>query len=103
MDPYRFLPSERTAATIEEFLEGCHAEPTLAADQLHQGYFEPGLPYVDRIRWHQLMPVTTHSLHAIGDRGFAEAIADFCARERVGVAHAVDELEESSPFRKAAK
>ena len=43
MDPYRFLPPERTATTIEEFLEGCHAEPTLAADQLHQGYFEPWL------------------------------------------------------------
>ena len=46
-----------------------------------------------------LLPVTTHSLHAIGDRGFADAIADYCARERVDVAHAVDELEDSSPFR----
>src|ERR1700674_679504 len=43
MEPYRFIPSERTAMTIEEFLEGCRAEPTLAADQLHQGYFEPWL------------------------------------------------------------
>ncbi len=46
-----------------------------------------------------LLPVTTHSLHAIGDPGFADAIAAYCARERVDVAHAVDELEESSPFR----
>ncbi len=43
MEPYRFLPSERTAMTVEEFLEGCRAEPTLAADQLHQGYFGPWL------------------------------------------------------------
>ena len=50
-----------------------------------------------------LLPVTTHSLHAIGDRGFATAIADYCARERVDVAHAVDELEESTPFREAGK
>ncbi len=50
-----------------------------------------------------LLPVTTHSLHAIGDRSFATAIADYCARERVDVAHAVDELEESSPFREIAK
>jgi uncharacterized protein len=49
-----------------------------------------------------LLPVTTHSLHAIGDRSFATAIADYCARERVDVAHAVDELEESSPFREDA-
>ena len=50
-----------------------------------------------------LLPVTTHSLHAIGDPAFAHAIADYCARERVDVAHAVDELEESSPFRDAGK
>jgi uncharacterized protein len=50
-----------------------------------------------------LLPVTTNSLHAIGDRRFAEVIADYCARERVDVAHAVDELEESSPFRDATK
>ena len=43
MEPYRFIPSERTAMTIEEFLEVCRAEPTLAADQLHGGYFEPWL------------------------------------------------------------
>jgi predicted N-acyltransferase len=50
-----------------------------------------------------LLPVTTHSLHAIGDPAFADAIADYCARERVDVAHAVDELEESSPFRDTGK
>jgi len=46
-----------------------------------------------------LLPVTTHSMHAIGDRSFSDAIAEYCARERVDVAHAVDELEESSPFK----
>jgi predicted N-acyltransferase len=50
-----------------------------------------------------LLPVTTHSLHAIGDPAFADAIADYCARERVDVAHAVDELAESSPFRDPGK
>jgi len=50
-----------------------------------------------------LLPVTTHSLHAIGDPAFADAIADYCARERTDVAHAVDELGESSPFRDAGK
>ena len=46
-----------------------------------------------------LLPVTTHSLHAIGDAAFAAAIADYCAREQVDVAHAVDELDESTPFK----
>jgi len=50
-----------------------------------------------------LLPVTTHSLHAIGDRSFATAIADYCTRERIDVAHAVDELEESTPFRDPSK
>ncbi len=46
-----------------------------------------------------LLPVATHSLHAIADRAFAVAIADYCARERVDVAHSIDELEVGSPFR----
>jgi uncharacterized protein len=46
-----------------------------------------------------LLPVTTHSLHAIGDRAFGDAIAEYCARERIDVAHSIDELEESSPFK----
>jgi predicted N-acyltransferase len=46
-----------------------------------------------------LRPVATHSLHAVGDRDFAAAIADFCARERVEVEHSLDELALSSPFK----
>src|SRR5206468_1583092 len=46
-----------------------------------------------------LMPVTTSSAHAIADRDFAAAIADFCARERAEVAQTVDELATASPFR----
>jgi predicted N-acyltransferase len=48
-----------------------------------------------------LMPVTTHSAHAIADPAFIDAIAHFCERERVDVAHTVDELETASPFRDA--
>ena len=46
-----------------------------------------------------LTPVITHSAHAIGDPDFAAAIAEFCERERVDVAHAEGELEHASPFR----
>ena len=46
-----------------------------------------------------LRPVPTYSLHAVGDRDFAPAIVDFCARERVDVAHSLDELEAALPFR----
>ncbi|MEO8305155.1 MAG: GNAT family N-acetyltransferase [Betaproteobacteria bacterium] len=50
-----------------------------------------------------LTPVTTWSAHAIADPDFAQAIAAFCARERVDVAHAVDELGAASPFRRDAE
>ena len=46
--------------------------------------------------------MATHSLHAIGDRAFANAIAEFCARERVEVEHSLDELSASSPFKRTA-
>jgi uncharacterized protein len=46
-----------------------------------------------------LLPVETHSLHVIADRGFAAAIADYCGRERVEIAHTASELEAASPFR----
>jgi predicted N-acyltransferase len=46
-----------------------------------------------------LVPITTWSAHAIADREFARAIAALCARERVDVAHAIDELDAAKPFR----
>lgn len=49
-----------------------------------------------------LLPVTTLSAHAIADARFAQAIADFVARERSDVAQVVDELEQASPFKNQA-
>jgi uncharacterized protein len=62
--------------------------------------FEGGAQGVHKLA-RGLLPVATHSLHAIADRSFATAIADYCARERVDVAHSIDELEAGSPFRDA--
>ena len=60
--------------------------------------FEGGAQGVHKLA-RGLLPVATHSLHAIADRAFASAIADYCTRERVDVAHSIDELESGSPFR----
>ncbi len=49
-----------------------------------------------------LLPSATRSAHAIGEPSFATAIGEFCERERVDVAHALGELEASSPFRQSA-
>ena len=63
--------------------------------------FEGGAQGVHKLA-RGLLPIATRSLHAVGDRGFAEAIADFCARERLDVAHSLDELEAATPFRRGA-
>jgi len=62
------------------------------------GRFEGGAQGVHKLA-RGLVPITTWSAHAIADREFARAIAAFCAKERVDVAHAIDELDSASPFR----
>jgi predicted N-acyltransferase len=60
--------------------------------------FEGGAQGVHKLA-RGLLPVATHSLHVIADPGFAGAIAEYCTRERVDVAHSISELESGSPFR----
>ena len=60
--------------------------------------FEGGAQGVHKLA-RGLVPVTTWSAHAIADQEFARAIAAFCAKERVDVAHAIDELDAATPFR----
>jgi predicted N-acyltransferase len=45
-----------------------------------------------------LMPVQTSSVHWLAHPQFAEAVAQFLARESKGVAHYIDELQDRSPF-----
>jgi len=46
-----------------------------------------------------LLPTATHSAHWLADPRFSDAVNDFLARETVGVAHTLEELGESSPFK----
>jgi len=46
-----------------------------------------------------LLPVETTSAHWVARREFASAIESFLARETVGVAHHIDELNERVPFK----
>ena len=48
-----------------------------------------------------LLPTATHSAHWLADPKFSDAVNDFLARETVGVAHTLEELGESSPFKSA--
>lgn len=47
------------------------------------------------------LPETTYSAHWLADRRFARAVDDFLAREKIDLAHTLDELAESSPFKHA--
>jgi len=78
--------------------EACYYQAIEFCIERGIGRFEGGAQGVHKLA-RGLLPVATHSVHAIGDPGFAAAIADYCARERVDVTHTVDELGESSPYR----
>lgn len=45
------------------------------------------------------LPVTTHSVHWLRHPQFASAIAEYLARERHGVEHYMDELNEHAPYK----
>ena len=81
--------------------EACYYQAIEFCIERGIGCFEGGAQGVHKLA-RGLLPVATHSLHAIGDRAFAAAIADYCTRERVDVAHSIDELESASPFRSGA-
>jgi len=78
--------------------EACYYQAIEFCIERGIGRFEGGAQGAHKLA-RGLRPVTTHSLHAVGDAGFADAIAEFCARERVEVEHSRDELASSSPFK----
>ena len=79
--------------------EACYYQAIEFCIERRIARFEGGAQGVHKLA-RGLLPVPTHSLHAIADRAFATAIADYCERERVDVAHSIDELEAGSPFRR---
>ena len=87
----RYVPGLHFEACYYQAIEFCIAEGI--------GSFEGGAQGVHKLA-RGLTPVITHSAHALGDPAFARAIAEFCAREAVDVAHTQDELEHSSPFKR---
>jgi uncharacterized protein len=80
--------------------EACYYQAIEFAIERGLAAFEGGAQGAHKLA-RGLLPVVTHSAHAIADPAFAAAIAAFCAEERVDVAHAEDELERASPFRRA--
>ncbi|HEX4883610.1 MAG TPA: GNAT family N-acetyltransferase, partial [Casimicrobiaceae bacterium] len=80
--------------------EACYYQAIAFAIERGIATFEGGAQGLHKLA-RGLVPVVTRSAHAIADPAFAAAIAEVCARERVDIAHTVDELEQSSPYRAA--
>jgi predicted N-acyltransferase len=78
--------------------EACYYQAIEFCIEQGIGRFEGGAQGVHKLA-RGLLPVATHSLHVIGDPGFAAAIADYCARESMDIAHTQEELSEGSPYR----
>ena len=78
--------------------EACYYQAIEFCIERGIGRFEGGAQGLHKLA-RGLLPVPTVSLHLVGDRDFAAAIAEFCASERHEVAHSLNELEGSSPFR----
>ena len=81
--------------------EACYYQAIEFCIERGIGRFEGGAQGVHKLA-RGLTPVVTRSAHAIGEPAFADAIAEYCARERVDIAHTVDELEHSTPFKAAS-
>jgi len=79
--------------------EACYYQPLQWC--IEQGFvrFEGGAQGEHKMA-RGLLPVVTTSAHWLRDARFADAVADFLAREGAGVANYVDELRERNPFRK---
>jgi uncharacterized protein len=78
--------------------EACYYQPL--AWCIAQGYrrFEGGAQGEHKMA-RGLLPVQTHSAHWLAHPQFAQAVADFLAREGAGVESYLDELNERRPFK----
>jgi len=78
--------------------EACYYQPIAWAITHGFERFEGGAQGTHKLA-RGLLPAPTHSAHWIADPRFASAIDDYLARERIGVAHTLEELAESTPFK----
>ena len=78
--------------------EACYYQPIAWCIEHGFKRFEGGAQGAHKLA-RGLLPTATHSAHWLANSGFADAVKKFLTRETAGVAHTLDELAESSPFR----
>jgi predicted N-acyltransferase len=102
LDPLRRVAYGRYWGATEPVsclhFEACYYQPL--AWCIAQGYrrFEGGAQGEHKMA-RGLLPVQTHSAHWLAHPQFAQAVADFLAREGAGVENYLDELNERRPFK----
>jgi predicted N-acyltransferase len=102
IDPLRRVAYGRYWGSTEHVnclhFDACYYQPL--AWCIAQGYrrFEGGAQGEHKMA-RGLLPVQTHSAHWLAHPQFAQAVADFLAREGAGVENYLDELNERRPFK----
>ena len=80
--------------------EACYYQPISWCIANGYKHFEGGAQGAHKLA-RGLLPTATYSVHWLADPRFADAVDDYLARETVGIAHTLEELSESSPFKQA--
>ncbi len=78
--------------------EACYYQPINWCISHGFKRFEGGAQGVHKLA-RGLLPTATYSVHWLADQRFAAAVDEYLARETVGIAHTLEELSESSPFK----
>jgi hypothetical protein len=102
LDPERKRAFGRYWGSVEQVpclhFDACYYQPLRWC--MENGYvaFEGGAQGEHKMA-RGLLPVRTQSAHWLADPRFADAVADFLAREGAGMQDYVDELRERNPFK----
>jgi uncharacterized protein len=78
--------------------EACYYQPIEWCIANGVRHFEGGAQGAHKLA-RGLLPTTTYSAHWLADERFADAVERFLHREKIGVLHTMEELNEASPFK----
>jgi len=102
VDPERGVAFGRYWGSTEQVpclhFEACYYQPLQWSIAQRYVRFEGGAQGEHKMA-RGLLPVQTHSAHWLAHPQFAQAVADFLAREGAGVEDYLDELNERRPFK----
>jgi uncharacterized protein len=80
--------------------EACYYQPLEWCIANGLAHFEGGAQGAHKLA-RGLLPETTYSVHWLADARFADAVEHFLHREKIGVMHTMEELNEASPFKES--